>query len=162
MSDAEPESRVGTVESVGTVPDGPVHAVLCLEAARRSAQQSAELANFPSDGFDIPGLSWPRYRSNKTRPRVNPGPKVSFASRRWGTEPEGWYVDLPYAVFDSRRELLPLECAQLIATFSSCQSSHQRRFLRLMASVTGALELEALGSLSDCLISYLARYNLYL
>jgi len=29
-----------------------------------------------------------------------PGPKVSFASvARWGTEPEGWYVDLPYAVW---------------------------------------------------------------
>jgi len=30
--------------------------------------------------------------------RVNPCPKVCFASLlRWGTEPEGWYVDLPYA-----------------------------------------------------------------
>ena len=29
----------------------------------------------------------------------NPGPKVSFASSRWGTEPEGWCVDLPYAVW---------------------------------------------------------------
>jgi hypothetical protein len=28
-----------------------------------------------------------------------PGPKVSFASSRWGTEPEGWCVDLPYAVW---------------------------------------------------------------
>jgi hypothetical protein len=36
---------------------------------------------------------------NEPRPGL-PGPKVSFASIwRWGTEPEGWYVDLPYAVF---------------------------------------------------------------
>jgi hypothetical protein len=32
--------------------------------------------------------------------QVLPGPKVSFASAsRWGTEPEGWYVDRPYAVW---------------------------------------------------------------
>jgi hypothetical protein len=38
-------------------------------------------------------------RMNEPRPGP-PGPKVSFASLlRWGTEPEGWYVDLPYAVF---------------------------------------------------------------
>jgi hypothetical protein len=32
--------------------------------------------------------------------QILPGPKVSFASAsRWGTEPEGWYVDRPYAVW---------------------------------------------------------------
>jgi hypothetical protein len=37
--------------------------------------------------------------TNEPRPGLT-GPKVSFASHlRWGTEPEGWYVDLPYAVF---------------------------------------------------------------
>ena len=39
------------------------------------------------------------------------GPKVSFASvARWGTEPEGWYVDLPYAVFLVGVNYSPLEC----------------------------------------------------
>jgi hypothetical protein len=34
------------------------------------------------------------------RLKISPGPKVSFASAsRWGTEPEGWHVDLPYAVW---------------------------------------------------------------
>ena len=34
--------------------------------------------------------------------KVLPGPKVSFASIwRWGTEPEGWYVNLPYAVWSA-------------------------------------------------------------
>jgi hypothetical protein len=33
------------------------------------------------------------------RQTLRPGPKVSFVSARWGTESEGWYVDLPYAVW---------------------------------------------------------------
>jgi hypothetical protein len=38
-----------------------------------------------------------------------PGPKVSFASLlRWGTEPEGWYVDLPYAIFEMGVNYSPL------------------------------------------------------
>jgi hypothetical protein len=47
---------------------------------------------------------------NEPRPGL-PGPKVSFASHlRWGTEPEGWYVDLPYAVFLVGVNYSPLEC----------------------------------------------------
>lgn len=47
---------------------------------------------------------------NEPRPGL-PGPKVSFASRsRWGTEPEGWYVDLPYALFLVGVNYSPLEC----------------------------------------------------
>jgi hypothetical protein len=42
--------------------------------------------------------------------RVDTCPKVSFASLlRWGTEPEGWDVDLPYAVFDVGVNYSPLE-----------------------------------------------------
>jgi hypothetical protein len=49
---------------------------------------------------------------NEPRPGL-PGPKVSFAShRRWGTEPEGWYVDLPYAVFLVGVNYSPLGCAE--------------------------------------------------
>ena len=56
-------------------------------------------------GFDIfPASYWPgRNVVDATRlgqAEIHPGPKVSFASvRRWGTEPEGWYVDLPYAIW---------------------------------------------------------------
>jgi len=47
---------------------------------------------------------------NEPRPGL-PGPKVSFASLlRWGTEPEGWYVDLPYAVFLIGVNYSPLGC----------------------------------------------------
>jgi hypothetical protein len=47
---------------------------------------------------------------NEPRPGL-PGPKVSFALHlRWGTEPEGWYVDLPYAVFLVGVNYSPLEC----------------------------------------------------
>jgi hypothetical protein len=47
---------------------------------------------------------------NETRPGLT-GPKVSFASSsRWGTEPEGWYVDLPYAVFLVGVNYSPLGC----------------------------------------------------
>jgi hypothetical protein len=42
--------------------------------------------------------------------RVDPCPKVSFASLvRWGTEPEGWYVDLPYTDFYAGVNYSPLE-----------------------------------------------------
>jgi hypothetical protein len=58
---------------------------------------------------DIPGLFLAGSRKNEPRPGL-PGPKVSFASSRWGTEPEGWYVDLPYAVFIVGVNYSPLEC----------------------------------------------------
>ena len=50
---------------------------------------------------------------NEPRPGLT-GPKVSFASQsRWGTEPEGWYVDLPYAVFMVGVNYSPLGCHKL-------------------------------------------------
>ena len=61
-------------------------------------------------------------RTNEPRPGL-PGPKVSFASLlRWGTEPEGWYVDLPYAVFLVGVNYSPLEYGDLSAPRSFCQS----------------------------------------
>jgi len=70
----------------------------------------------------MPGLLLAGSRVNEPRPGL-PGPKVSFASRwRWGTEPEGWCVDLPYAVFVAGVNYSPLECAHLNALQSSCQS----------------------------------------
>jgi hypothetical protein len=56
-------------------------------------------------------------RMNEPRPGF-PGPKVSFASSRWGTEPEGWYVDRPYAVFLVGVNYSPLEWRQLTASRS--------------------------------------------
>jgi hypothetical protein len=41
---------------------------------------------------------------------------------RWGTEPEGWHVDLPYAVFLVGVNYSPLESRQLIVSPSFCQS----------------------------------------
>jgi hypothetical protein len=50
-------------------------------------------------GWSFPAFCWPGIALNESRPGFNPCPKVSFASLvRWGTEPEGWYVDRPYAV----------------------------------------------------------------
>jgi len=64
--------------------------------------------------------------SEKDSAKVHPGPKVSFASNlRWGTEPEGWDVDLPYAVFDVGVNYSPLEYSHLSPPRSSCQSRNQ-------------------------------------
>jgi hypothetical protein len=41
---------------------------------------------------------------------------------RWGTEPEGWYVDLPYAIFLVGVNYSPLESRHLSAPRSLCQS----------------------------------------
>lgn len=63
----------------------------------------------------IPDLLLAGNRMNEPQPGL-PGPKVSFASiLRWGTEPEGWYVDLPYAVFIVGVNYSPLECRHLTA-----------------------------------------------
>src|ERR1700691_2887664 len=51
-----------------------------------------------------------RESDERASARILPGPKVSFASMRWGTEPEGWYVDLPDAVFVVGVNYSPLEC----------------------------------------------------
>jgi hypothetical protein len=60
--------------------------------------------------------------SNETRPGSNTCPKVSFASLlRWGTEPEGWCVDLPYADL-TRRELLPFGMLSASNHPTLCQS----------------------------------------
>jgi hypothetical protein len=54
------------------------------------------------DVSNIPGLSSPP--SWVGLGQSLSGPKVSFASQvRWGTEPEGWYVDHPDAVLRSAR-----------------------------------------------------------
>jgi len=98
--------------------------------------------------------------------RVNPCPKVSFASLlKVGNRARRLVCRSPLRRFVSGVNYSPLEYNQLIATFSSCRSSQQEDFrngLRLMASATGALELGALGSSRDCLISYLVRCNLCL
>jgi hypothetical protein len=76
------------------------------------AKSSAQLANFRSDGFDTPGTFMAEISIERDSARVDPCPKVSLASlMRWGTEPEGWYVEHPDAVFDVRRELLPFGVA---------------------------------------------------
>jgi hypothetical protein len=50
-------------------------------------------------------------------------PKVSFASTtEVGTEPEGWCVDLPYAVFAIGVNYSPLESPQLTGTRTFSQS----------------------------------------
>jgi hypothetical protein len=68
-------------------------------AVTNRTKKIAERKIVASGVCDIPGLFLAGRRMNEPRPGP-PGPKVSFASLlRWGTEPEGWYVDLPYAVF---------------------------------------------------------------
>ena len=70
--------------------------------------------------------------------RINPCPKVSFASLvRWGTEPEGWYVDLPYANFDGGVNCSPLECRQLIGGPTLCQSPNHYFSGRFMVAYAG-------------------------
>jgi len=63
----------------------------------------AELLTFPTS-------CWPGVGGTSLGQDL-PGPKVSFASRlRWGTEPEGWCVDLPDAVLVVGVNYSPLEC----------------------------------------------------
>jgi len=75
--------------------------------AGRAAPATADRSNIQHrvkrtrlfDLFCIPAFFRPGNFAERASARFLSGPKVSFASLRWGTEPEGWYVDLPYAVF---------------------------------------------------------------
>jgi hypothetical protein len=90
------------------------------------ANSSAQLANFRSDGFDTPGTFMAEISIERDSARVDPCPKVSFASlMRWGTEPEGWYVEHPDAVFDLGVNYSPLEWRQRMVppTFLSISES---------------------------------------
>jgi len=73
--------------------------------------------------WSFPAFFWPGNVAKRASARFIPGPKVSFASLvRWGTEPEGWCVDLPYADFLRGVNYSPLECLHLIDPASMCQS----------------------------------------
>jgi hypothetical protein len=109
------------VGQVSAAEDG----ALAISAATSSMPQIAERGRFPSGACDIPGLYLAGNRMSEPRPGL-PGPKVSFASiLRWGTEPEGWYVDLPYAVFLLGVNYSPLECRRFSAPPSSSQPRNQ-------------------------------------
>jgi hypothetical protein len=98
------------------------------KTAKRKTPEIAERWIVAGSLSDIPGLLLAGSRMNEPRPGL-PGPKVSFASQlRWGTEPEGWYVDLPYVVFLVDVNYSPLECRYLSALQSSCQSRNQEHF----------------------------------
>jgi hypothetical protein len=99
-----------------------------INTAANRMPEIAERQLLASAACDIPGLLLAGNRMNEPRPAL-PGPKVSFASiLRWGTEPEGWYVDLPYALFLVGVNYSPLECRHLSAPGSFCQSRNQEHF----------------------------------
>jgi hypothetical protein len=94
------------------------------------AKSSARLANFRSDGFNIPGTFMAEISIERDSARVDPCPKVSFASlMSCGTEPEGWYVDHHDAVFDVGMNYSPLEWRQRMVppTFLSISESRLLR-----------------------------------
>jgi hypothetical protein len=67
--------------------------------ARTSTHDGAKRQTLVSEYFDISAFHGRDLFQTRLGSRLNLGPKVSFASLlRWGTEPEGWYVDLPYAI----------------------------------------------------------------
>src|SRR5579862_960322 len=66
---------------------------------------------------DIPSLLLAGGAEERASARIFPGPKVSFASWRWGTEPEGWYVDLPDADFIAGVNYSPLEYCDVKCDF---------------------------------------------
>src|SRR5216683_7553195 len=69
-------------------------------AGRRTGQQIFDCAEFrrAATSCDLLHLAAMSSLKRDSVRRQNPEPKVSFAScSRWGTEPRGWYVDLPGA-----------------------------------------------------------------
>jgi hypothetical protein len=75
-----------------------------------------------SERCDMPASYWPgvdeRSSARIFLVRRSRSPRLP----RWGTEPEGWYVDLPDAVFMAGVNYSPLEQSELSAGCGFCQS----------------------------------------
>src|SRR5271156_255254 len=122
------------LEAVGQPAAMSGFAATTNSAMQPSADEITELRDFETEVFGIPGLSSGRDSDERTSARILPGPKVSFASiSKWGNEPEGWYVDLPAAVFMIGVNYSPLELPEIIVTPGFCQSRKKRIQLMRLA-----------------------------
>jgi hypothetical protein len=110
------QTRIGDVGSVGRYFIGASRTRSAYadpsraEHKRYRKQRALNLAKFLVGSRDIPAFRWPKMRWLN-----EPGPEFIWSEGlvrlvvRWGTEPEGWYVDCPYAVFSAGVNYSPLE-----------------------------------------------------